>query len=521
MWAPRARTVEVVLPRTDGPDERRPLRLVGAHEPGYWRADDELAPGTEYAFSIDAGTALPDPCSTSMPHGPYRPGRVLDESYAWHDESWRGADLRRGALLHLDVAGATPEGTLDAAAGLLPRVAALGVDAVELGPVAAHDPDHGLSGGARLFAVHEPYGGAPALARFVDAAHRAGLAVVLDLPHRWAVADRLDLHAFAPYAVGARLPPRAGSGVTSDTPRVNLDGSGSRGTRDFLVADARRWLEDYHVDGLLLDVEVLTDRSAVPFLAELAETAQDVGARTGVPRTFLTDGVGRSDRLTTAVATMLDGNIAAAIDSMQRIWAEFIGDGSAVPGMAGLPGRRSRGPRSGTLVDDITRLPAAARQVSWSPDRDAGPSAPSPDDVAVLLTLATLAGTPLVLDTEHVPLVGDTLAARRLRDWARTLLRLRAPALADLHAGVDLHTDGRTLVARRGESAILVNVDDRATDVDLEQHLPDPATWQVAASWRLDETHLVAGRLKIPARTPVVLRTDRADPTPDAPGAAP
>ena len=59
VWAPRAQTVEVVLPRAGGPADRRTMRLVGAHEPGYWRADAHLPHGTEYAFSIDGGPALP------------------------------------------------------------------------------------------------------------------------------------------------------------------------------------------------------------------------------------------------------------------------------------------------------------------------------------------------------------------------------------------------------------------------------------------------------------------------------
>ncbi|MCK0115596.1 hypothetical protein MWU57_01005 [Isoptericola sp. S6320L] len=517
VWAPRAHTVEVVLPRADGPAERRPMRLVGAHEPGYWRADDQLALGSDYAFSIDGGPALPDPCSTLLPHGLHGPSRVLDEDFAWHDDGWRGVDLRRGVLLHLDVATVTAEGTLDAAAELLPAVAALGVDGVELSPVAAFDPEDGPEAGVRLFAVHEPYGGAGALQRFVDAAHGAGLAVVLDLPHRWSVADTLDLHAFGPYAAGARIGPRDGSSSDRDTPRLNLDGSGSRGARDFLVADARRWLEVYHVDGLLLDVEALVDRSAVPFLTELADAVQAVGARSGRPRTLLMDGPGRSDRLTTIIRRILSGEHGPAPVAALRDLADATfppGPTSARAPSTFRRAHRAAARSASVLVGDLTRLPAAARAVPWSGVHGADPGAGSGTtaatdvaDQAALLAFATLAGTGVVLDTEHVPVQRQEPADQQLIDWARRLLALRSSSLADVAEQVRPSTAPGVLVVRRGRSALVLVTAHAPVEIVLDEHLADGGQpWRVAASWDPAGTHLLAGILQVPGRTAVVLR---------------
>jgi maltooligosyltrehalose trehalohydrolase len=510
VWAPRAHTVDVVLPQPYGPALRRPLRLVGAHEPGYWRADEDLPYGTDYAFSIDDGPPLPDPCATLLPHGLHGPSRVLDDRFTWTDSSWPGARLSRATLLHLDIAGLTREGNLDAAARLRPAVAALGVDGVELSPLSAFDPERGPEGGVRLFAVHEPYGGPGALQRFVDAAHVHGLAVVLDLPHRWAVADYLGLHAFGPYATGSRIGAPSGSGSRSDAPRINLDGSGSRGPRDFLVADAERWMTVFHLDGMLLDIDALVDRSSAPFLGELADAVQKVGEATGIPRTMLTDGRGLSDRLTTLVGLLLEGRAVNPIGLVRRL-ADDLDPVGAPPRSAPATLRRAyrATQRSApVLVGDLTRLPAAARAVPWSDDVEEGTPHPAVDDRAVMLACALLAGTPVVLDTEHVPVGGTGPDARRLVAWARTLLALRPTVLSAFGSAVEVSHAAGALVVRRGDSVLLLRLDHSPGEIPLAAHLGTTAgDWRVVAAWHHDTTRMVDGTLHVPGRSAVVLQT--------------
>ncbi|MCK9793413.1 hypothetical protein M1843_06595 [Isoptericola sp. 4D.3] len=501
-----------MLPETG---ERLPLRLVGAHEPGYWRADAELAVGTDYTFSIDGREPVPDPCSTWMPHGVDGPSRVLDPHFPWSDGDWRGADLGLGALLRVDLPSFTPEGTLDAAAEHLEDVAATGVTGVEVSPVAAFDPRRGPAAGVRLFAVHEPFGGPRALQRFVDRAHRHGLAVVLDAPHRWAVADGLGLHAFGPYAAGSRIGPRTGARpgpAGSDSPRLNLDGSGSRGPRDFLVADAERWLRDFHVDGLLLDVESLVDRSAVPFLGELAEDVHRLGERLERRFSLLVDGPGRSDRLTTVVHEILaaPGDDDRAQD-LRRLAQEVF---PPIPETPWRPPSLRRAHRaaqraSSVLVSDLTRLPAANRSVPWTSaaqedaeDARGGAAAATDDDRACLLTFAILAGTPPVLDTEHVPVPASDARARRLVAWTRTLVGLRPVASADRDLAVEIRTEGTALLGRRGRTAVALATGTEPATLDVSS-LPDDT--RLVAAWDPDGTSLVDGVLHLPARSPVVL----------------
>ncbi|KFD44560.1 hypothetical protein IU11_01225, partial [Cellulosimicrobium sp. MM] len=82
VWAPTARSVELLLPEQGSGSfegaERLPLRLVGAHVPGWWGYDHELPWGTDYGYSVDGGPGRPDPRSPWQPYGVHGPSRTFD-----------------------------------------------------------------------------------------------------------------------------------------------------------------------------------------------------------------------------------------------------------------------------------------------------------------------------------------------------------------------------------------------------------------------------------------------------------
>ena len=134
---------------------------------------------------MDGTPPRPDPRSAWQPGGVHGPSRVFDAAeFAWSDDGWRGADVRGRVLYELHVGTFTPGGTLRDVIRRLDHLVALGVDMVELMPVAAFDGVHGWGyDGVGLFSVHEPYGGPIALQQLVDAAHSRGLGVCLDVVH--------------------------------------------------------------------------------------------------------------------------------------------------------------------------------------------------------------------------------------------------------------------------------------------------------------------------------------------------
>ncbi len=287
VWAPAARSVELLLPEPGSGSfegaRRLPLRLVGAHVPGWWGYDHELPWGTDYGYSLDGGPGRPDPRSPWQPYGVHGPSRTFDATFAWTDGAWTGRDLRGEVLYELHVGTFTPPGTLDAAIDRLDHLVGLGVGAVELLPVAAFGGRRGWGyDGVHLYAVHEPYGGPRALQRFVDAAHARGIAVVLDVVYNHLGPSGNYLPEFGPYFTDAHTTPWGTA--------VNLDRSGSREVREWVIDNAERWFAEFHVDALRLDaVHALVDDSPTHVLAELARRVERVEQALGRPLTLIAE----------------------------------------------------------------------------------------------------------------------------------------------------------------------------------------------------------------------------------------
>jgi maltooligosyltrehalose trehalohydrolase len=272
VWAPERRQVDVVLPG----GRRVPMRR---REGGWWAAAVSGAgPGTDYAFSIENGPALPDPRSPFQPGGIHGPSRVVEHAaFGWSDSGWRGLPLAGSVLYECHIGTFSPAGTFDGAIGRLEHLAALGVDAIELLPVAEFSGDRGWGyDGVDLFAPHHAYGGPDGLKRLVDAAHSCGLGVVLDVVYNHLGPAGNYLPRFGPYFSERHQ--------TNWGAAVNFDGPDSDEVRRFVIDNALMWLRDYHCDGLRLDaVHAIADDSATHILEQLAAEVAALAAHLGRP----------------------------------------------------------------------------------------------------------------------------------------------------------------------------------------------------------------------------------------------
>ena len=285
VWAPDAHTVELHLP-----GEERLVDMVPAPG-GWWTAPFDLEPGTDYAFRLDGGNDdLPDPRSAWQPDGVHGPSRTVDpDTWRWTDQNWAGKDLRGSVIYELHVGTFTPEGTLDSAISRLGHLAELGVDIVELMPLAAFPGKAGWGyDGVGLWAVHEAYGGPDALARFVDAAHNAGIGVCLDVVYNHLGPSGNYLSVFGPYFTQAHHTPWGEA--------VNYDHDGSQQVRAFVIDSALRWLRDFHIDALRLDAihEIKDDAAAADppqphVLAELSDAVAALSAELGRPLSLVAE----------------------------------------------------------------------------------------------------------------------------------------------------------------------------------------------------------------------------------------
>jgi len=253
VWAPSAARVAVQV--RGGEHE-----LAAAGE-GVYAAEVAAEPGDDYLFVLDGERALPDPCSRHQPEGIRGPSRIVDTS-RFEIEPGPDLPLEELVLYELHVGTFTSAGTFAAAIPQLPRLRELGVTAVELMPVATFPGERGWGyDGVYVYAPQAAYGGPDGLARFVDAAHRAGLGVVLDVVYNHIGPGGEAIGAFGPYFTDAQHT------FWGDA----IDYS-QRGVREWAIGNAQLWTRDYRIDGLRLDaVHAIYDDSPVHVLKELRE----------------------------------------------------------------------------------------------------------------------------------------------------------------------------------------------------------------------------------------------------------
>ena len=265
VWAPASTRVDVVLARDGVP---RPLTAEGD---GYHSGTHEAGVGDRYQFRLDDAARLyPDPVSRFQPEGPHGPSEIVDpRSFRWSDGQWAGVDLAGQVVYELHVGTFTPEGTWAAAAAQLPELARLGVTLIEMMPVAEFDGRFGWGyDGVDLFAPSHLYGRPDDLRRFVDAAHAHGIGVLLDVVYNHFGPVGNYWRAFSPAYFSTRYDNEWGEAI-------NFDGPDAGPVREFFVANAGYWIDEYHVDGLRLDAtQQIYDASDRHILAAIAEEAR-------------------------------------------------------------------------------------------------------------------------------------------------------------------------------------------------------------------------------------------------------
>lgn len=261
VWAPHARSLDV---RLEGPRQRL-VPLVPAGGGYFTEVVDGAGPGTRYRYRLDAAREYPDPASRCQPEGVHGPSEVVADDFAWTDASWRGHPLADLVIYELHVGTFTPAGTFDAVVPHLAALRDLGITAIEIMPVAQFPGTRNWGyDGVYPFAVQHSYGGADGLKRLVDAAHHAGLAVLLDVVYNHLGPEGNYLGQFGPYFTDRYRTPWGQA--------IDFDGPDSTAVRRFVVENAVQWVREFHMDGLRLDaVHSIFDASPRHILTEITE----------------------------------------------------------------------------------------------------------------------------------------------------------------------------------------------------------------------------------------------------------
>jgi len=269
IWAPLAEKVTVIA------DNKEIPLTKGTY--GYWQSpSDNLQEGTKYKIRIDDNQPFPDPTSIYQPDGVHGESQVFNpHRFQWSDAAWNNLPLEEYIIYELHTGTFTKEGTFASLEQKLDYLKELGINAIEIMPVAQFPGDRNWGyDGVFPFAVQNSYGGPEGLQHLVDACHQKGLAVILDVVYNHLGPEGNYLGAFGPYFTDKYNTPWGNA--------INFDDAWCDGVRRYFVENALMWFRDFRIDALRLDaVHAIKDFSPVHILKEIKLRVDELMRITG------------------------------------------------------------------------------------------------------------------------------------------------------------------------------------------------------------------------------------------------
>ena len=322
VWAPHATAVSVVGSFNDWKPEAHPMER---DEQGCWsRLVTEAKAGDEYRFLLktpQGDLSRIDPYAREVTSSVGN-GVIVDPAFDWKGDDFTLETWNRLVIyeLHVGTFGETPDddefrpADFKSAARQLGHLKKLGVTAVEIMPVAefAGDVSWGYNP-AHIFAVESAYGGPTAFKKFIRECHRMGLAVILDVVYNHFGPSDIDLWRFDGWSENDKGGIYFYNDWKSETPWGSTRPDYGRAeVRRFIVDNALFWLDEYHIDGLRLDMTVYIRTPHGPGAPDLPE------------------GYSLLQEINTAIQQKYPGRITIAEDLQNNDWlTKDVGAGGA------------------------------------------------------------------------------------------------------------------------------------------------------------------------------------------------
>jgi maltooligosyltrehalose trehalohydrolase len=266
VWAPLLDSVSLLI--VSGNEQLVPMQK---DESGCWKTVvKDVMPGTGYLYRLNGERDRPDPASYFQPDGVHKASQVIDHNlFSWQDSNWNSLPLSEMIMYELHAGTFTHDGTFDAVIPRLDDLNELGINAIEIMPVAQFPGERNWGyDGVYPYAVQNSYGGPDGLKRLVDACHTRGIAVILDVVYNHLGPEGNYLWDYGPYFTDMYKTPGGKA--------VNYDGPYSNGVRNYFIENALYWFEHYHIDALRLDaIHGIYDISAKHVLQELSEKVKE------------------------------------------------------------------------------------------------------------------------------------------------------------------------------------------------------------------------------------------------------
>ncbi|WP_241498895.1 malto-oligosyltrehalose trehalohydrolase [Rufibacter ruber] len=279
VWAPKAELVELTL------NEGNTIIPLKKQDLGYWHlVTGEIKPGDTYKFRINEEQEYPDPASLSQPESVHGPSQAVDVArFKWTDDNWQNLPLEDYVLYELHVGTFTEDGTFAGLEEKLDYLKELGVNAIEIMPVAQFPGDRNWGyDGVFPFATQNSYGGPKGLQKLVDACHAKGLAVVLDVVYNHLGPEGNYLGVYGHYFTDKYNTPWG--------PALNFDDAWCDGVRRYFTENLLMWFRDFHIDAVRMDaVHAIKDFSPNHILREMKQHVNQLLQETGRPHYMIVE----------------------------------------------------------------------------------------------------------------------------------------------------------------------------------------------------------------------------------------
>ncbi|MGQ4596314.1 1,4-alpha-glucan branching protein GlgB [Nocardia sp. R6R-6] len=261
VWAPNARGVTVIGDFDGWSGNTAPMRSLGSS--GVWEVFlPGIGPGAKYKYRVHGADGRTvdhaDPLAFATEKPPATASVVTESHYAWNDHAWlarrAAADPSRApmSVYEVHLGSWRPDlGYREMADQLAEYVQAAGYTHIELLPIAEHP--FGGSWGYQVTSYYAPtarFGSPDDFRAFVDRLHTAGIGVLLDWVPAHFPRDEWALARFDGTPLYEHADPRRGEQLDWGTYIFDF---GRREVRNFLIANAHYWIEEFHIDGLRVD----------------------------------------------------------------------------------------------------------------------------------------------------------------------------------------------------------------------------------------------------------------------------
>ncbi|TWU58236.1 malto-oligosyltrehalose trehalohydrolase [Rubripirellula reticaptiva] len=357
VWSPTSDRVDVHLVGS-----KRTVPLAKTDGGYHACVIDGVKAGDGYFYRFDGGPDRPDPASRYQPNGVHQASVVVCDSFDWTDKEWRIPPREDWVIYELHVGAFTGAGTFVSAIDRLDELVQLGVNVIELMPVAdsAGRWNWGYDG-VCLFAPNRNYGSPDDFRRLVDAAHMKGLAVVLDVVYNHLGPEGNYLGESGPY-LSAKHHTVWGSAPNFDDPVHGEQ------LRRFFIANVIYWFDEFHLDGLRVDaIHCMTDTSDRHIVRDMSDAVAEWSSQTGRAGVLIAESNVHDDQMLVPTADGGCGFDAQwSDDFLHSLFAvvrpgEQLSSRSYEPGMDLDQVLRMGYVYAGTLVDQRGRRPLGDR----------------------------------------------------------------------------------------------------------------------------------------------------------------